>query len=216
MAWSNAGWQSDDSGWYKNKVASGGGALVLDGSNSAHVVSASSLGLTLTTTQGTGVIYVAANTNAVTTVTSVTGTGLTFAKRSSVTGTNGNIVELWAAPYSTNFSGTITVNWGSAGFVTIAAAGAGNASGTFDSGGPQTGTGVGGATITAAHQPDFVIFASTLGGAGTDTAGPTWTTVSGTNSLLLAYQITSATGSFTADDAGANLIAGTVIDAAQR
>src|ERR1700690_257582 len=84
-------------------------SLTLDGSVAAHGSSGTVTTPTLTTTAGSGEIVVAIGTNA-TSVTSVTAAGLTFTLRSSISGTSGfTFMAEYVAPYTTNFSGTITV-----------------------------------------------------------------------------------------------------------
>jgi hypothetical protein len=118
----------------------GGGSLSLDGTPQTVNNSLGTLTTgTLTTSVGTGIIVVAISSNA-SSVTSITAVGLTFTQQSTIQGGtgggSGNYSYVWTAPYSTNFSGTITIVMSSAAYTTAVAFGVGNAN-TLD-GSPVT------------------------------------------------------------------------------
>ena len=89
-------------------------ALALDGTPVTGSQGAGNTAVTgtLTTANGSGNIVVAIASNAAS-ITSVTATGLSFTNRKTITGTSGAaILAEYTAPYTSNFSGTITVTFG--------------------------------------------------------------------------------------------------------
>lgn len=211
MGW-NAGvdYVQGHSGWYRPKPATG---LVLDGHASGNITTGTTASLTLTTTQGSGTIIVCAMTVAASFTGVPTATGLTFVSRGSVTSAGGVFLQAFEAPYSSNFSGTISITSASSGELDMRAFGVANSSG-FDTGGPQTASTFGtNASITTAHAADFVYFQAANGSGG---VGGSWTNVDGTalgaNNQCVGYQIVSATGTYTTAISGGTIL-GAIIDA---
>lgn len=216
-----AGFFTQQEGFSNPSVAGGGGtALALDGS--AHLNnSTGTLALSLTTTKGSGQIIVVVGTNAAS-INTPTATGLTFNLRKINNGTTGfTAMSEYVAPYTTNFSGTITVTVASALFTTVDAFGIGNSNTTSGVGSPPfdanaslpATSGSTTATGTTSNATDFV-FAFCGLSTSTDTAGTGWTLISGsgTSFMLTEWQIASATGSFTNTTAGSHC-AGSILDA---
>lgn len=192
--------------------AAGGGGVVLalDGNSGAVTGTATQTLPTLTTTNGSGLIVVGVISNG--TVSSITGSGLTFTQRGTQLVATGGHVDVFTAPYSTNFSGTITVNCnGSPIAIAFGVSGVKTAS-PFDVNGPQTNTTTN-ASITTANANDFVFAVMVTGGSMT--AAAPWITIAGSSFAGAMYQIVSATGTYTSAEAtGAS--SGTIIDAIQQ
>jgi hypothetical protein len=188
---------------------SSGGGLALDGSTTGNGGSGTVTTGTLGTTGGSGEILVTIASNA-TTVSSVAAGALTCTSRSSVGPTFGyNLLAVYGCPYSTNYSGTITVVVGSASSTEVVAFGVKSAT-TFDTGGPATSTNPP-ASITTTHATDFVYSLNSLS-TTTDTAGSGWTLIASASFALVQYQIASSTGTFTGNTGGGNTN-GNIIDA---
>lgn len=189
-------------------------SLSLDGTPVAAGQSSTTITLTgFTTTAGSGEIVVCILSNAASVV-SVTATGLTFTARNAYSGGFGfSIGAVYTAPYTTNFSGTITVTLASAtgGRGVVFAVGGANTSTPFDSGGPQNNNGTGAPSITTTNANDFV-YTSTNTSLTTTTAGTGWTLISSAGGMLVEYQIVSATGTYTTTIGGGTL-QGSIIDA---
>ncbi len=175
-------------------AAAGPGPLSLDGT-AVNSGSTSPLTLSLTTTQGSGVIVVALLSNA-SSITSVTAPGLTFTSRKSIGPTAGpGIIAEFTAPYSATFSGTISINLGSNAYVAASAWGVANAT-TFDANAsvPNTHTTSTACAVSTTTAADFiygVAGSSTLSGA---TAGAGWTLISPATAFgFWEYQIVSST-----------------------
>lgn len=191
-------------------------AITRDGSAVTATGGTGTLALpTLTTSGGSGQIVVGIGANASTAITSVTATGLTFTARTTQLNTFGwgSLVE-YIAPYTTNFSGVITVNGAATPTSAIAQAYTGTlTSSAFDSAAPQTSTNPP-TSITTTNANDVVI--SINGCSANDTAGTGWTLVlaqnTNTNKLLMQDQIVSATGTFTGNTSG-GFTNGNIIDA---
>jgi hypothetical protein len=173
-------------------------SLSLDGSIEGNNAAAASLVVSLTTTAGSGVIVVGVlNGNDSNTVTSVTASGLTFTSRGTTTG-GGDRITQYTAPYTTNFSGNITVNLSASDYVTVIAFGVGGAatSNYFDPNlaSPVVGTAYPG-SITTTNANDF-IYAIIGESTGGDAAGSGYTRIgSSANYNCTEYQIVSTTQS---------------------
>lgn len=185
--------------------------LALDGSNTGNT-STGTVVVSLSTTGGSGVIVVPILTNAVS-VTSVTASGLTFTERPGG-GFNGAgaLMSNWEAPYTTNFSGNITVVVASASFTTVSPFGISGAttSSSFDANVSLPATGVSGEfSGTTSNANDFVFFnIATI--VANPTAGGAWILINGTNFQCVAYQIVAATNTFTTSTGVSN---GGILDA---
>ncbi len=172
--------------------------------------------VTLTTAGGSGVIIVMVETGGLDLPNTPTATGLTFTQRAQVAlSTAGNLTE-YQAPYTTDFSGTISVTTGGAGqFVGVVTTGISGAatSSSYDSGGPQTASGNVSETTTNANDFVFCGYAST----GQDpTSSSPWTSLFALNQNFLNFQsqIVSATGTYSPTlTTGGPALAG-IIDAA--
>jgi hypothetical protein len=192
-------------------ASGGGGGLSLDGTP----VTATGSGATTTlpgfsTAAGSGEIVVAIITNAAS-VTSVTAPGLTFTLRSSYTGGAGaSVGAVFTAPYTSNFSGTVTVTVASSSFAQATVFAIGSAT-TGDTGGPVAKPSGGAASITTTNANDFV-FASMALSTSTGTVGAGWTQIANANFMLVEFQIVSSTGTFTGT-LGTGTPQGTIIDA---
>ena len=169
---------------------------------------------TFTTTAGSGQVVVCILSNAAS-VTSVTATGLTFTARTSYTGGFGyNCGAVYTAPYTVNFSGVVTVTLASstAGQCTLFAIGGADTTGTpGDSGGPVNNSGTTAPSVTTTNANDFV-YTSTNSTVATPTPGTGWTLIAGAGSMLVEYQIVSATGTYTTSQ-GSGTLQGSIIDA---
>jgi hypothetical protein len=192
---------------YPPAPSSGGPAR--DGSAvGANSSNASTTTPTLTTSNGSGIIYCGAGTNA-TSVTSITATGLTFTQRSSISSFGFTILAGYSAPYSTNFSGTITVNVATANFTTIDCQAYSGVSG-FD-GSPATNTSTT-ATKTTSLNNDVVVAVNSLS-SGSDTAGSGWSLVgTSANFMLMEDQVNVSAGTYTSTTGG-GLTNGSIVDA---
>lgn len=189
------------SGIYGDVKVSGGGCAAsqaLDGSNEANTGGATSVGATLTTTGGCGVIVAAVSSNQ--TITGVSATGLTFTQRATIT-TGSNITYEFTAPYSSNFSGTITANASSSSFITLIVFGAGGApsSNYFDPNLASAVTGTGTLSATTTHSNDiiFSMDSNTLNGADSGYI----LIQSASNFMRVQYRI-SAAGTYTDSNPG--------------
>jgi hypothetical protein len=183
--------------------SSGGGtSLSLDGS--ASFGSASGISLTtgtVTTTAGSGLMICDVATNAAS-ISSITGTGLTFTRRAQQTPTNGPTdIEEWSAPYTSNYSGAITINSSSATSTYIGGScfGIGDAATTssFDTNASLPGKSSSGvAAISTSSAKDFIHAIIALS-TTTGSAGSGWTGIpgSGTDFVVVEYMIVSATQS---------------------
>ena len=169
---------------------------------------------TLTTSNGSGQIVVAIGANTATAITSVTATGLTFTARTSQLNTFGwgSLVE-YVAPYTTNFSGVITINGAATPTSAIAQAYSGVPTSSPFDGSPATSTNPP-TTKTTTNANDVVI--SINGTSANDTAGTGWTLVlaqnGNTNKLLMQDQIVSVTGNYTGNTSG-GFTNGNIVDA---
>ncbi len=171
---------------------SAGAPLALDGHVSANT-SVQSNPVTLTTTGGSGVIIVGVISNA-TSVTSVTAVGLTFTARGDGGGTT--LVKTYSAPYTTNFSGTITVLVDSDAFTTVTAFGISGAktSNFFDPNlASPAQSDVVYPPVTTTNANDFIFVCAAPADSPDYTAGAGWTLIDGTNFSFTEYQIVSAT-----------------------
>lgn len=189
-------------------------ALSLDGTpvTGANVTGTFATG-TLTTSAGFGQIVVAIATNAAS-VSSVTATGLVFTQRGAgwTSGFGTATGQEWVAPYTSNFSGVITITLSSNvyGQACAWAIGGANTNTPFDSNVSLPAISASStATGTTSNANDFVyaIAAST----STDTPGAGWTLVASASSLTVEYQIVSATGSFTSNTGSGPV--GSIVDA---
>lgn len=164
--------------------------LSLDGKNSGSTTAAS-LNVSLTTTKWSGTIVAAIISNAA--VTSVTAGGLTFTLRATVNDGGSDFCTIYSAPYSSNFSGNITVNLASSTFVTMTAFGVGGASGfDADASLPKT-AGGNFAAFNTSNARDFIYALSIPTNSPPYTAGTGWTLLNGTNFQALEYQIVTTT-----------------------
>ena len=195
-------------------VAAAGNSLSLDGSNH-NAGSGATVVVSLTTTTGSGVIVVAANTNAAS-VSNVTAAGLSFVQRTSITGISGTTITNWTAPYSSNFSGNITVTPASSAFTAVTAFGIGGAPSTsyFDPNGSlpveSTGTIL---SITTSNANDF-IFANYATSNASSTAGSGFAAISAAaNFQLVEYVIVSTTQSGLSAGMGGSTPNGGILDA---
>lgn len=193
-------------------------ALSLDGTPLAASAGGTSTAVTgtFTTSAGSGVIIAGCATNAAS-ITSVTASGLTFTARKTLTPTNGpTVLAVYTAPYTSNFSGAVTMTQASAGpygeIIVFAAGGADTAPG-FDGNASVPGSSSSTTSSeTTSNANDFVYSVNGLNQA-TDTAGTGWTIAASANFLLAQYQIVSATGTFTSATATGGATQGSIIDA---
>jgi hypothetical protein len=192
-------------------------ALALDGTpvNGSQGSGTTAVTGTLSTSNGSGNIVIAIASNAGPVV-SVAASGLSFAQRLTITGTQGPaLLAVYTAVYTTNFSGAITVTMTVANqYSEVIAWGVSGSPATaqFD-----TGAGIPGSStsttspITTTNPNDFVYSVNALS-ATTDTPGAGWTLIATTGFLLCEYQIVSSTGTFTGTTGG-GLTQGSIIDA---
>jgi hypothetical protein len=196
-----------------NSVIASGGGPSLDGTP----VTATASGTTITlagfsTAAGAGEVVVPVTTNA-TGVSSVAAPGLTFTLRSSYTGGAGaSVGAVFVAPYTSNFSGTVTVTLASSAFGVATVFAIGGAT-TGDAGAPVAKASGGAASLTTTNANDFV-YASISLPTSTGTQGAGWTPLPGSNNnfMLIEYQIVSATGTFSGT-LGTGTPQGTIMDA---
>lgn len=179
-------------------------SLSLDGSASAVNFFATTVTTgTLTTTTGSGVIICALLVGGSASTSGIpTATGLTFTLRKFQT--SGAItVYIYTAPYTTNFSGTVTVNiTGGGAIIEACAFGIGGAATTssFDPNAsvPNAVTGTD-PSVTTSNANDFLVAAEYTTSNG-PTAGTGFTEVIPVTftQFMVQYRIVSATGSYTA------------------
>lgn len=171
-------------------------ALALEGTPVHNNASSGSSIVTgaFTTTQAAEVV-IAITINSVT-ISSITGGGLTFAKRTS----NAAGIEEWAAPAAAALSGVqFTINFsGATGFVTtdtFAVSGQDTAT-VFDANAavPANGTADPG-SISTSNANDFILGAFRFAATAAPTQGAGYTKISGADFQLSEYQIVSATQS---------------------
>lgn len=175
-------------------------ALALDGSAHNNSGGASSLGASLTTTNTNDIIIAVATVNGGP-VTSVSGGGLTWAKKASGTSDGGSsqFLELWYAVAAGTLSGTtITVNQTSSSYITIdvfAISGADTA--TIWDGAAVTGSGAGcdPLSISTTNANAFIIGAYRENSASNPTEGAGFTKISGADFQLAEYKVVSSTQS---------------------
>jgi hypothetical protein len=192
--------------------------LSLDGSGEGTNNSTTSFTIPLTTTKAPGVIVVGFSSG-IDTVSSVTASGLTFTKRvGPVAGTGNNLYE-YAAPYSSNFSGNITIANSGTSFASGIAFGVSGApsSSYFDPNVslPATTTTAAAPTGTTTTANDIVfVFVSLM--VNTVTPGSGWSRVTGTDStnyILAQYQLPASAGSYTGNVSVNSDINGSILDA---
>src|SRR5271166_4924115 len=143
-------------------------ALSLDGSGFANATS-TSVGVSLTTTAGSGVIvvsYIAAVAPAASNP--VTASGLSFTQRGTTVSSGSNYVAIYTAPYSSNFSGTITVTASTTAYMTAVCWGVGGAATTsyFDTNillPYESSAGVAAGPINTSNANDFIFAAAITG-----------------------------------------------------
>lgn len=186
-------------------IARDGAAVSANASTGTVVTS------TLTTSNGSGEIVVAIGSNAAS-ITSVTAVGLTFTLRAGPVSTFGwNIMSEYVAPYTTNFSGVITVVVVSAAATSVIA----QAYSGVPTSAPFDGTAATStnppASKTTTNANDVVISINSLSSSA-GSAGSGWTLVANPAFLLMQDQIVSSTGTFTGNDSG-SLTNGNIVDA---
>lgn len=192
--------------------------LSLDTSNQVSS-SSSPITIPITTTKGSGQIVVCIASGAAS-VSSVAGAGLTFnQEKAGVTSGSWSLMDIYSAPYTTNFSGNITVTLSAASFTTITVFAVGGADTTSNVNSPPYDSNVslpalsaaGAASGTTSNSTDFVF--AFCGTGSTDTATGAWTLMpnSGSNFVATLYQITSSTGTYTASTTGG--VFGSLVDA---
>jgi hypothetical protein len=171
--------------------------LALDGSVHGNSGGASSLAVSLTTTQANDYIIVSITTNSGPVVSVVSGAIGLFTRVGSaaVTGNPTFVMEVWAgfSPGALT-ADTITVTTTGSAFLTVDAfgvSGSGQTSLVFDVGGPQTGI-VDPISITTASANTMVIASYRENSAASPTAGSGFTTISGANFQLTEYKVLSA------------------------
>src|SRR5271166_6369566 len=105
-------------------------ALSLDGVGFTNATS-TSVSVSLTTTAGSGVIVVSYIGNAAPASSNpVTASGLSFTQRGTTVSAGSNYLAIYTAPYSSNFSGTITVTASTTTYLTAVCWGVGGAATT--------------------------------------------------------------------------------------
>jgi hypothetical protein len=194
--WSNAGWQSDDGGWYKNKAAGGGSVLAIDGSVHANASTTTVTTATLTATHANDYIIACIGSNAAADISTVkSGSGTSFTKLATA-GPANNFINIWALFSTGIFSDTVVVTQSGAAFCTVDAfcvSGSGQTSLVFDSGGPQTLTGDP-ISITTVNPNTMVIAAFRESSAANPTAGGGFSQISGADFFLTEYQLLPSAG----------------------
>jgi len=178
---------------YNRSIASSGctASFVLDGSVVGNT-SSGTTAVSLTTSNGCGVIIVFGLTTSATSAVP-TATGLTFTQRATVNNGSDYVFE-WTAPYTSNFNGSISeTNSGS--YTTLIAFGA---SGVKDSGSyfdPNLGSAVTGTTsplvLTTTNADDFIVVA--FGNTQTAPVSPLTQIQNATTFLSVGYEIVSTT-----------------------
>jgi len=172
-------------------------SLQLDGSATVNN-STGTVAVSLTTSNGSGVIVVSIVSNSAT-ITSVTATGLTFTSRSTANG-SGVYLYNYTAPYTSNFSGSITVVMGAAQYTTVTAFGVSGAatSNYFDPNASLPATSGNAAalpTISTSDANDFLFVNYEPSNGPPYTAGSGWTLINGSLYQYVAYKIVSSTQS---------------------
>jgi hypothetical protein len=169
----------------------------------------------VTTTGSSGILVTAImfNTGNGPIVSVVSSPALTWAQRGTVCGDPTRSVVVYTAPYSSSFSGSVTVTNTGNGFIDqIVFAVKGAAATPFDSAGPVCATTGGGTgpSIALANNHDFVF--CNMGFSGFSYAlGTGWTAVGGTAWVQgVMQQTTSTGGSFTCTVTAAGIDAGTI------
>ena len=171
-------------------------ALALDGSVHGSTT-ATSLGVTLTTSNTDDVIIVIATVNQGP-ITSISGAGLTWNFIASG-GTGIAAIEIWYAIASSALSSqTITVTQTASGFITVDAFGisGANTSSPFDANAstPATGT-TATLTVSTDTADTFIIGGYRFGSTASPTEGTGWTKIFGANFQLSEFKIVSSTQS---------------------
>lgn len=212
-------WQSRDSNYNINIVASGANNLTIDGSAHVNQTVVNPVTITLSTTQTNDVIAFCTTTNGGPIVGgSVTDTALlSWSKRVS-RGTGGTDLELWWAP-STGIltSDVITMTLTGTAFTTVdafAIHGATNIAAPWDSGGPQN-SATDPISITTANAITMVL-GCFRGSTASPTAGAGYTIISGADfqmterrtftTVQTALSVTVGTGVGTANGSIADAI----------
>lgn len=171
---------------------------------------------TLTTTGGSGDIIVSMLTG--TDAPNLpTATGLTFAQRSQILcNSSGNLLTHFVAPYTTNFSGTITCTVAGAGeLIDVLVTGVSGADTTpgYDSGGPVTAAS-GNVSETTTNANDFV-FTTYMTTSPDSTISAPWSALfsSSMDQHLFMYQIVAATNTYSPTITTGGPSLGGIIDA---
>jgi hypothetical protein len=176
-------------------------ALALDGSGQGVNASGGNFTIPLTTTGGSGVIVVvgvaAADPQV---VSSVTAAGLTFTQR--ITFDSGTNNYSFVAPYTSNFSGNITVAIGNdeiqfSSGIAFGISGA-PASSYFDTNGSLPAQATLAAVSGTTSEPNDFVFCFYSTNDNTVTQGSGWTLIQDSSNYVLAqYQIGGTPGTFT-------------------
>lgn len=179
----------------------GAASFALDGNNNANKSTGTSLPVTLTTTGGCGIIVVGLVGFDVSAGVP-TATGLTFTQRGSGINVGGQFTQVYTAPYSTNFSGTITATTSSSGFDTVLAFGISGppSSSFFDTNAslPGQNTTAGAtttATISTSNANDFIYFIGLDENNSSTAITAPFTVLYHANLMVSGYQIVSSTQS---------------------
>lgn len=192
--------------------------LALDGSNIGGGGTSTTAAATLTTTGGSGKIVAVVISNAA--VSSVTAAALTFTQRSTVTQGANNITTTFTAPYSSNFSGTITANMSASTFCSIVVFGV-SGSTAFDSNvslpfTTSAATGAFGPFSTTSTNA-FLFIGGLLPGSSvtfSDSSSASWTIIqqSSADFITTAFRIVSAPVTNLTVNSSGNL-SGSIVDA---
>lgn len=175
-------------------------ALSLDGHATANTGAGTSVAPNLTTTAGSGVIVVLYVANAAPAASNpVTASGLVFGAPRISTNDGGDYFAEFTAPYTSNFSGSITVQAASSTYLTALAFGIGGAatSNYYDSNvslPAVNNTGGTSISITTSNADDF-IFGFGVSPIGSGNPWIEIDTTAASNFCYAAYQIVSATQS---------------------
>jgi hypothetical protein len=173
---------------------------------------------TITTTGSAGILVTGVFNNSGGSVSSVVSSpALTWTQRGTGCDNGTRRTTIYTAPYTSSFSGTVTVTISPSQFVDINVfAVKGSAASPFDANGPVCATpggGANGASMTTATNHVFVFCNMGLAGGGY-TAGTGWTTIAGTSGFqAVEYQTASGGGSFTCTVAGGGSVDAGTIDA---
>lgn len=187
-------------------------ALALDGSTSGLASAGTLTTGTLTTANGRGIIVFAFWSNTAI-ATGPSASGLTFTNR--VTGSNGTGLSFYytyTAPYTSNFSGTITCTASTSTGRAVAFGISGTpTSNIYDShsGLPVVSGGASG-TISTTSPNTFIM--EIVGCSATGVPGGSWVLINNTNPLTAAYQIVSTPQTALALSC-TNGVGGSVLDA---